>query len=274
MKRNILKIAILMASWVLMAQGVLANYPQEVSVDTLKKVSAKDGKEVTRVRPYPYFEVRAGFGIGGTVPFPLPPQMRKIEGFKPLGNFSVQTLANMPFNEHWEMLMGLRFERKAMTADATVKDYNMSIQDDDGGTITGRWTGFVSMSADQIMLTMPLEATYNITPKGCIRAGLYFSYVTRGKFYGEVKNGYLREGNPTGAKIEIDEEPQTFEFNDDMRRFQWGWTVGGEWRLYKAFSFFADLDWGLNNVFVKDFETISFDMFPIFGTVGIGYSFK
>lgn len=246
------------------AQGDEAEI-QEETVDVAK---------VVKERPNPYFEVRAGFEMGGTVPFPLPAQMRTIEGFSPLGNFSVQALANMPFNKRWEMLLGFRFERKGMTAESTVKDYNMSIQSDDGGAITGRWTGFVSMSADQWMVTLPLEATFNITEVGRIRGGLYFGYVTKGKFYGEVKDGYLREGNPTGAKIEVGEEPQSFEFNDDMRRFQWGWTLGGEWRIYKGLSAFLDLDWGLNNIFVPEFETIAFDMHPIFGTVGIGYSFK
>ena len=161
-----------------------------------------------------------------------------------------------------------------MTSKATVKDYNMSIQDDDGGTITGRWTGDVDMSADQLMLTAPVECAFLFSEVVKMRLGAYFGYVARGKFYGEVYNGYLREGDPTGAKIEIDDTPQSFEFNDDLRKFQWGLTVGAEFKIYKRFSAFVDLDWGMNDIFVPEFQTITFDMFPIYGTIGVGYSIK
>lgn len=253
---------------------MMSAFSQTEVGENVKNNVQYDTARVKADRPLPYFEFRLGFEVGGTVPFPLPAQIRKINGFAPLGNFSAQALSNMPFNKRWEMLLGLRFERKGMTTKSTVKDYNMSIQDDEGGTIMGRWTGDVTMSADQWMLTLPVAATFNITEKGKIRLGCYYGYVFKGLFYGEVQNGYLREGDPTGAKIEVGEEPQSFEFNEDMRRFQWGLTLGGEWSLGKRFSVFADLDWGLNNIFIPTFETISFDMYPIFGTLGIGYSFK
>ena len=221
-----------------------------------------------------YFELRAGYQIGGTVPFPLPAQMRKINGFSPLGNFSVQALGVVPIGKRWEFALGMKFERKAMTAEATVKDYNMSIQDEDGGVIMGRWTGGVTMTADQWYLTMPFSCAFKITEVGKIRLGVFYSYLSKGDFYGEVYNGYLREGDPTGAKIEVDDKPQSFNFSSDLKRFQWGLTLGGEWRLYKGLSAFVDLDWGLSDIFVDEFETITFDMFPIYGTIGLGYSFK
>lgn len=221
-----------------------------------------------------YFELRAGYQIGGTVPFPLPAQMRKINGFSPLGNFSVQALGVVPIGKRWEFALGMKFERKAMTAEATVKDYNMSIQDEDGGVIMGRWTGGVTMTADQWFLTMPFSCAFKITEVGKIRLGVFYSYFSKGDFYGEVYNGYLREGDPTGAKIEVDDKPQSFNFSSDLKRFQWGLTLGGEWRLYKGLSAFVDLDWGLSDIFVDEFETITFDMFPIYGTIGLGYSFK
>ena len=31
--------------------------------------------------------------------------------------------------------------------------------------------------------------------------------------------------------------------------------------------------WGLNNIFKKDFETISFNMYPIYLNIGFGYVF-
>ncbi len=246
----------------------------ENSTAALQDTLLADSLTQKKSRNKSYFEFRAGYEIGGTVPFPLPAQMRKINGFSPLGNFSVQALGNIPMCKHWEWMLGLRFERKGMTSDATVKDYNMSIQDDDGGLISGRWTGDVSMTADQWMLTLPLSISYKFTDVGKLRLGTYFGFVAKGKFYGEVCNGYLREVDPTGAKIEIDDKPQSFDFSGDLRKFQWGLTVGGEWRLCRRLMAFIDLDWGLNDIFVNDFQTITFDMFPIFGTVGVGYQFR
>jgi len=221
-----------------------------------------------------YFEAKIGYQIGGTVPFPLPAQMRKINGFAPLGNISVQVWAVIPLGQRWELMSGLKVDRKGMTSKATVKDYSMSIQDEDGGTISGRWTGDVTMTADQWYLSIPVDAAFYITERGKIRVGAFFSFLTGGTFNGEVYNGYLREGDPTGAKIEVDDKPQSFDFSEDLRRYQWGITLGGEWSIYKRLVAFVDLDWGFKNIFVDDFKTITFDMFPIYGTIGVGYAFK
>ena len=36
---------------------------------------------------------------------------------------------------------------------------------------------------------------------------------------------------------------------------------------------YADLTWGLNDIFQKDFDTITFAMYPIYLNVGFGYAF-
>ncbi len=220
-----------------------------------------------------YFSVKLGYGIGGTSPLPLPAEIRSINGFKPLFNGSVQALYNIGLSEHWGILTGLRLERKGMTSKADVKNYGMSINDDDGGTITGRWTGGVTMTSDLLQLTLPVSAHLYCSEKWNIHAGPYLGFLLNHEFYGEVYNGYLREGNPTGAKIEIGEEPQTFDFSEEMRNLQFGATLGCELRFCKRLGAFADLNWGLNNIFVSDFKTISFNLYPIYGTIGLSYSF-
>ena len=52
-----------------------------------------------------------------------------------------------------------------------------------------------------------------------------------------------------------------------------GLQVGGEWKAYKHLNVHADLTWGLNDIFKKDFKTISFAMYPIYLNVGFGYAF-
>ena len=62
-------------------------------------------------------------------------------------------------------------------------------------------------------------------------------------------------------------------FSDDLRRFQWGVQLGADWKAFKHLKVYADLNWGANEIFKKDFETISFDMYTVYLNVGFGYAF-
>ena len=53
-----------------------------------------------------------------------------------------------------------------------------------------------------------------------------------------------------------------------------GLILGIDWRLNNRWGICADLSWGLNGVFKKDFETIEQTMYPIYGSVGITYQLK
>ncbi|MDL2245394.1 PorT family protein, partial [Parabacteroides sp. OttesenSCG-928-J18] len=49
--------------------------------------------------------------------------------------------------------------------------------------------------------------------------------------------------------------------------------VGAEWRAFKKFTINTNLTWGLNDVFKRDFKTITFAMYPIYLNAGFGYVF-
>ena len=53
----------------------------------------------------------------------------------------------------------------------------------------------------------------------------------------------------------------------------WGIQFGGEWKAFKHLTVHADVTWGLNNIFQKDFDTITFNMYPIYLNLGFGYAF-
>ena len=55
--------------------------------------------------------------------------------------------------------------------------------------------------------------------------------------------------------------------------FQWGLQVGAGWRAFKQLNVYADLTWGLNDIFKSDFNTITFAMYPIYLNIGFGYAF-
>ena len=93
-------------------------------------------------------------------------------------------------------------------------------------------------------------------------------------FSGNVYDGYLREGDPTGNKVVFaDGNNAPYDFSKNLRRFQWGAQLGAEWRAFKHLNVYADLTWGLNDIFQKDFDTITFAMYPIYLNVGFGYAF-
>ena len=81
--------------------------------------------------------------------------------------------------------------------------------------------------------------------------------------------------NPTLAiSIEFtDDKIATYDFSDDLRHFQWGLQVGAGWRAFKHLNVYADLTWGLNDIFKSDFNTITFAMYPIYLNIGFGYAF-
>ena len=59
----------------------------------------------------------------------------------------------------------------------------------------------------------------------------------------------------------------------DRRKFQWGVQAGVDWKAFKHLKVHADLNWGLNDIFNKDFKTVTFDMYAIYLNVGFGYAF-
>ncbi len=222
------------------------------------------------------YSLKAGFSIGGTSPLPLPEEIRSIDGYSPSMAISIEgnTTKWLDAKNTWGVTIGLRLENKSMTAKATVKNYNMKIINTQGGELEGLWTGGVKTQVKNSYLSMPLLANYRISPRWKLVAGPYFSYLLEGNFSGNVYEGHLRTDDATGSRVNFEGESiATYDFGNDLRNFQWGVQLGGEWRAFKHLNVYADLTWGLNDIFQKDFDTITFAMYPIYLNVGFGYSF-
>lgn len=222
------------------------------------------------------YEVKAGFNIGGTSPIPLPEEIRKLTGYKPLINFSIEGNAIKWFGKEqkWGMIFGVRLENKGMEAKARVKNYSMEIIGDGGERLKGNWTGMVKTKVRNSYISIPVLAAYKISPRVRISAGPYVSFLTTGDFSGYVYEGYLRKDNPTGDKVKFEGESiAPYDFTNDLRNFQWGLQAGVDWRAFKHLNVFGDLTWGMNDIFQKDFQTITFAMYPIYLNVGFGYAF-
>lgn len=218
-------------------------------------------------------ELRAGYNLGGTSPIPLPVEIREIKSYKPSMGFSVESDFTKFFDEKWGLLVGVKLENKNMETDARVKNYGMEILSE-GAIASGRWTGGVKTSVRNAFLSFPVQAAYKVHPRTNLKLGVFLSYLIEGKFDGFVYDGYLRNGDPTGEKaVFTGDATATYDFSDELRKFQWGLQAGVDWEAFKHLKLYADLSWGLNSAFPESFKTITFSMYPIYFNVGVGYLF-
>lgn len=217
-------------------------------------------------------KLSAGFNVGGTAPLPLPREIRSIDGFNPLLNIAIEgDVQKRLAGSQWGVLVGLRLENKGMKTDATVKNYHMEMTADDGGYMEGSWTGHVKTKVRTTYLTVPVLATYAVNSRWQVAAGPYISYMFEGEFSGEAYDGYLRNVDPTGEKAEVTHA--SYNFSNDLRRFQWGVQAGVEFKAYKHLAAHAGLQWGLNGIFPHDFTAVTFSMYPVYANVGFSYLF-
>ena len=219
------------------------------------------------------FTAGAGFQIGGTAPLPMPRSIRKIESFNPLLCLSLDLQARKFIDNaaRWSVSLGLRFEQKGMKTDASVKGYHMEMTADDGGYMEGDWTGRVKTHVRNSYLTMPILVHYRISDRWSVHTGPYVSLLLDGDFDGEAYDGYLRHNDPTGEKAYVTHA--TYNFGNNLRRWNWGVQVGTSCFVLPYLEATAQLSWGVNNVFKKDFNSISFPLYPIYARIGLNFIF-
>ena len=220
------------------------------------------------------YSVKAGFNIGGTAPIPLPEEIRAIKGYNPGLAFHIEGNITKWLTPQWGIQSGIRLETKKMDTKARVKNYSIELSMNGEPPIVGRWTGMVKTKVNNTYLTIPVLATYKLTPCWKLQGGAFFSYMTDGEFSGNAYEGYIRDGDPTGNKVELEgDQRATYDFSDDLSKFQWGAQLGAEWKAFKHLTVYSNLTWGFKDIFKKDFETITFNLYPIYLNVGFGYSF-
>lgn len=217
--------------------------------------------------------VRAGYVLGGTSPLPLPKEVRSINRFRPEGGMTFGADAYKMFNRRWGLTGGLHFFLEGMNTGADVKNYHMGITQGED-YLEGNFTGTDVTKTFMAGFTLPVTVTFRISPRWNVNVGPYLSALVYSDFEGSVYNGYLREGNPTGQKVEIgSDNPATYDFSDDMRTLLWGVRLGFDWKAFRHTTLFAGVDWGLNGVFHSDFKTVDFPMYPLYAHFGVAYRY-
>lgn len=226
------------------------------------------------------FIVRAGYVIGGTTPIPLPAEIRKVNSFSPRGGVGIGIDGYRMFSKRWGISLGAHFFWEGFHTSADVKNYYVWLEQE--GEITkGYFTGTNVTNTEMWGVTVPLQATFRISPRWNVSAGPFLSYFFKQTFTGEVYDndngiGYLREDTPTGTKILMKREnptPYPDDFADNMLPMNVGLEVGFDWKAMRHMNVFGLLDWGMTNIWQGDFEAISFKMYPIYGTLGVAYRY-
>lgn len=240
-------------------------------------ICAQDQDPVPKESGKFVYQLRVGVNIGGFTPVPLPAEIRELNSFNPMLNMSIEGNVVYWLNQSprsWGVSTGIRLENKGMKADSRVKNYKMEIIGGEGERVAGNWTGGVSTHVANSYLTIPTLATYKMNNRWSFSGGAFWSLLIDKNFSGYVFDGYLREGDPTGAKVVFEgDKTASYDFSNDLRHFSYGVQLGSTWQFSKHLNVFGDLSFGLNNMFKSDFTTISFKMRPIYLNVGAGYRF-
>lgn len=220
------------------------------------------------------FTARLGYEVGGTMPIGLPASIRGLNSFSPRANILVGGEAHFRLSRRWGVTASLLVENKGMRTDARVMGYSMEFRQGNDN-LKGVFWGNVVTEVDQWLVSLPVMASLDVR-RVRVKLGPYVSWLLKGNFSGYAYNGYLRKDNPTGPKVLIGDEGNSrgdYDFDDSLRRCQFGAAAEADWRFFERLGAFARLSWGLTGVFHSDFKTIEQTMYPVYGALGLFYAF-
>ena len=236
-------------------------------------VKADDNPEKKRTIEW---YLNLGLNMGGSMPVPIPEEVRKIESYNPKINphVGIGTVYNL--NEKWGIGTELSVGSKGMRVTDEVKYMRTKVLVSEEGKperiAEGYFVGKNMTNVSLYYLSLSVSGVYSISPKWEVKAGIYASSVGKTKFTGNVSDGYLREGTPNGLRVDIEPgNPATFDFSDNMRDFDAGFIIGGKYKVNDRIGVFVDFNCGLTDIFYRDQNPIQFKMQNLYGSFGVSY---
>lgn len=219
------------------------------------------------------FKVIAGSKVGGAAPLSMPVEIRKIRSYSPANPYFIGAGAQYPITPKWGVSLGVVFEGKGMNTDATVKGYKTTFNanEDPTANITGYYTGDITTNVQNLYISIPIQATYQLSHRWRMELGPYLSFAVKRKFFGSAYNGYMREGTPVGDQVDIDNAD--YDFKESVRPVDIGFSAGTRYGISKRIFALGQFDYGFNNIMKTGFESISFGLHNIFLNVGVGVKF-
>ena len=210
---------------------------------------------------------KIGINLGGTMPFPMPANIEKVENYSLSFVPTIEAAALKWINKKVGFSAGIRSDNKGMKSTAKVKEYSMNFED-----FHGRFRGTVDTEMSFNYLGLPVLAHYALMNNFFVYAGAYYAYLLSGTFKGSASGGYLNTGDD---KIRLSEDaPEHYDFSKDLRRHDAGLSVGLNFLPYNEHILVSfDLNYGLVSVFPEDFTGITDDMQNVYGKFSVGYVF-
>lgn len=224
------------------------------------------------------FIVRAGYTIGGTMPMPIPAEIRYIAEFSPRGGGMIGVEGYKMFNRRWGLKAGWQFFHQGFHTAAEVKGYQMTVETEDGESLSGFFTGTDVTNSELYGMRFPVSATFRISPRWNVSLGPYLCTYFKKTFEGEVYEnragqGYIRVGDPTGQKVDLTRGSASYDFHNNMRSWGGGVQLQFDWQALRHMNVFAQLDWTLSNALENDFTAVAFKMYPVYATFGLAYRY-
>lgn len=218
------------------------------------------------------FTAFAGYNLGGTTPLPLPAEIRKIKSWSPGFTPTLAFHATKWINPRWGVTTGIGIELKGMVIEADVKYWQTNLVVGEGaqtGTFSGTFSGTNRTKMRNGYVTIPLLATFRPYEKWTFYFGGYVSSLQDAKFEGSASDGYIRNGGPTGDKINVTEA--TYDFSDEMSKVDAGIMASADWYFTRKMAVKGQLSWGLVPVFPSSFKGISYNMYNVYVMLGLAY---
>jgi len=211
------------------------------------------------------YSAKLGLNFGGTMPFPMPANISKIESYSPHLLPALEAEALKWISKEFGISAGLRLDNKGMKTTAKVKEYSMNFKD-----FEGKFDGTIDTDISVNYIGLPILAHYVFTENFLFYAGAYYAYMINGEFKGSAYDGKLRDRD--GSRVDVT-TPQNYNFSNEFRNYDAGLSLGLSVPYNERFSFSFDFNYGLTSIFPNDFNGVAYDMQNIYGKFSVGYLF-
>lgn len=218
------------------------------------------------------YKVFAGYNLGGSAPLPFPAEIRRIYSWRPVAGGALAFHATRRLTRQWGVTLGLSVDVKGMTTEAEVKYLNTRLLVGEGehtGTFGGMFSGRNATRVRNAYLVFPLLASYRPFSVWTFHLGGYFALQRDARFEGVASDGYIRNGGPSGDRINI--EHSSFDFSEHVRKTDAGLLALADCFFTRKLALTGQLSWGMAPLFPSDFNGVPWKMYNIFFMGGIAY---
>ena len=217
------------------------------------------------------FDFNVGLGVGGSAPIPIPNTFSEMS-WSPELCFTFGYNERFAISRHFGVKLGFQVQHIGMDAVAKVQQiHTQAIVE--GDQVEGIFTGYNETKLRVTYIHVPFLLSLKTNNNWNFNVGMHASFKLDGTFEGAVSDGYIRMGDATGERVEIDERsPYPDTFSDELADFVWGPEIMVERYFNKNISIFVDVNASINSVLDENFKGLDFQLHNFY--VFLGTSIK